>query len=137
MISEVMRHIRNYFPTGEYIDGTYTIQDGTIDLPFLLDGQYFLIEGSVLNDGVYQYPPFELDDETFTGTIVPLKPPKAFLNLCEDIREWVEKYGGSNAGPYSSESFGGYTYTRATNQNGSPQTWKDVFARRLNEWRKV
>lgn len=137
MISEVMRHIRNYFQTGEYIDGTYTIQDGTIDLPFLLDGQYFLIEGSVLNDGVYQYPPFELDDETFTGTIVPLKPPKAFLNLCEDIAQYVEKYGGSNVGPYSSESFGGYTYTRATNQNGSPQTWKDVFASRLNEWRKV
>ena len=41
MISEVMRHIRNYFQTEEYIDGTYTIQDGTIDLPFLIEGKYF------------------------------------------------------------------------------------------------
>lgn len=136
MIFEVMNHIRNFFETGEHMTADYSIKNGTIDLPFLIDGQYFLIEGSVLNDGVYQYPPFDLDDEDFRGTISPLRPPKTFVRLCEEIEEWNEQYK-KNAGPYTSESFGGYSYARATGQNGAPQTWKETFATQLNGWRKI
>ena len=39
--------------------------------------------------------------------------------------------------PYTSESFGDYSYTKATGESGAPLTWRDVFASRLNAWRKL
>lgn len=136
MLYEIMKEIRNFFaaPNG-YHDGTYTILEGVIDLPFLTSGEHFLVEGSALNDGVYIYPYGGLRDETFTGTITALHPPAEFLQLVTEIEQYQEKSG--SVGPFQSESFGGYSYTKATNKNGDAASWRDVFRSRLNVWRKI
>lgn len=134
MLYEVMRHIHNFFPTDKCEEGTFAITGGVLNLPFVKDGQYIYIEGSTMNDGVYQYPLSELDDETFKGFITIINPPKAFLSLVSEI----ERYEAENmASPYQSESFGGYSYTRATNKNGDIAGWQDVFKSKLNVWRKI
>jgi hypothetical protein len=134
MLYEVMKYLHNFFATKVCEKGTYTITDGVLDLPFVKDGQYIYIEGSTMNDGVYKYPLSGLTDEEFDGFITLLTPPKAFLDLVAEI----EGYEADNAAsPYQSESFGGYSYTRATNKSGEVAGWKDVFASRLGVWRKI
>ena len=136
MLYEIMKEIRNFFvaPNG-YHDGTFTISEGVIDLPFLVSGEHFLIQGSALNDGVYEYPVTDLRDETFAGEITALHPPEEFLRLAAEIEDYQAKSG--SATPYQSESFGGYSYTKATNKNGDAAGWRDVFRSRLNVWRKI
>lgn len=140
MLYEVLRYIRNFFPVeGGYHDGAFEISNGTINLPFLKDGQYFLIEDSVFNDGVHQYPAYGLQDEIFNGSITAMRIPKDFLMLVEEIETWQNKYGDNNT-PFASESFEGvYSYTKGTSGSGAggTVTWKDAFANRLKVWRKV
>lgn len=56
MLEQVLTHIHNWFQVGIY-PGTYTIEDGGVTLPFLQDGQYFRIVGSLFSDGLHQYGP--------------------------------------------------------------------------------
>lgn len=138
MLEAVLKHLNNWFVSPDGIhQGTFTIEDGSIDLSeFLLDGQLFRICGSVFNDGVYANPAETLTDETFTGTVWALRVPPALIDLVHDI-EAYEASDGSKPSPYKSESFGGYSYTRATDADGAPLSWKKVFRSRLNEWRKI
>lgn len=134
MLYQIMKHIRNFFVV-DIVPGTFTIEDGSIDLSFLKSGQYFMVEGSIFNDGVYQYTEeLELKDETFTGIIGCLNPDSEFLSLVEEIENYVANEQNTS---YISESFGGYSYTKATGSNGCPATWKDVFRSRLNGWRRI
>ena len=132
MLETVLMYLNNWFVMGRY-DDTYTIEDGGITLPFLVDGQYFRIVGSLFNDGVYQYPA-ELTDETFDGSVWAMAIPKALLSAVEEITAWTAKNGDS--GPYTSESFGGYSYSKATNSKGVAVGWRDVFAAQLAPWKK-
>lgn len=132
MLETVLMYLNNWFVVGRY-DDTYTIEDGGITLPFLVDGQYFRIVGSLFNDGVYQYPA-ELTDETFDGSVWALAIPKALLSTVDEITDWTAKNGDS--GPYTSESFGGYSYSKATNAKGVAVGWRDVFAAQLAPWKK-
>jgi len=142
MIEQICACIHNYF-YGDRYSGTFTITGGVLTVPGLLDGQYFRICGSRLNDGVYQYPATGLTDETFTGVIWDMRPPKSFLSLVTEIEVWQQKYGDAVSGPYQSESFDGYTYTLKSGSNASGQSdpnassWQGVFRARLNEWRKL
>lgn len=142
MLEQVLGHLKNWFQVGVY-PGTYTIQNGEITLPFLVDGQYFRICGSLFSDGLHRYgPDMEcLQDETFTGTIWALAVPKAVIDLADEIAVWQEKYGDVITNPYSSESFGGYSYTKATMAeaaSGSASAgWEGAFRSRLNRWRKL
>lgn len=138
MLFEILRHIKNFFTTDKSVEGALAIADGTISLPFALDGQYILIEGSVLNDGVYQYPLSGLKDETFNGRIVGLAIPSEFLKLVKDIEEYQEKRSKvPSGGVFQSESFGGYSYSLSTNSSGGVASWEDTFRNRLNVWRKI
>ena len=142
MLNEVLKYTKNYFPdAGNEKGGSFTISGGSISLPFLQNGQYFLIENSVFNDGVYQYPANGLQDEVFDGYITPLKIPRDFLELVDEIEAWKEKYMSINSpamSPFTSESFGGYSYSKAAGNAGTAATsWKDAFRARLNEWRKI
>ena len=151
MIGAICAHIHNYFTDEADIHaGTWTIADGDIDLSaFLLNGQYFRIVGSALNDGVYRYPvtpepdkPATLADETFAGEIWAMKVPRDVLALSAEITEWQAQYGKASMSPYQSESYGGYSYSlkNGTNGTGSARaasSWQGVFATRLNEWRKL
>ena len=58
-------------------------------------------------------------DEEFYGVITPLAIPREFLNLVKEIEDYQEKATKAGSGIYQSESFGGYSYTLATNKNGN------------------
>ena len=139
MLEQVLMNIRNWFPVkGGIHSGTFTIKDGGITLPFLADGQYFRICGSVFNDGLHQYNVLDLVDETFNGTIWALAIPKAVIELAAEIEAWQNKNGEAASGIYQSESFGGYSYSKATDaKTGGAVTWQSAFRSRLNAYRKL
>lgn len=136
MLYEILKHIKNFFLTDESVQDTFEVVDGTIDSLSFLTGSYVLIQGSILNDGVYAYPLTNLSTETFKGTITQLAIPKDFLSLVDEIETYVEAQSGKYS-PYTSESFGGYSYTKATNSSGTVGDWSTVFRERLNTWRKI
>lgn len=147
MLSELCQEIRNWFDRNQpKLHGAFEISGGTItDKDFtdvIQENQYFRIVGSVFNDGVYQYnDKLELTDEVFVGSVWLMAIPKDVISLNKEIDDWIAKYGESVSGPYSSESFGGYSYTKATrNSTGSGTsnpTWQSTFSTRLNKWRKI
>lgn len=139
MLEQVLMNIRNWFTVdGGVHSGTFTIKDGGITLPFLANGQYFRIIGSVFNDGLHQYPASDLKAETFDGTVWALAVPQAVIELAAEIEAWQKKNGDASVSPYQSESFGGYQYSKATDSaSGGAVTWQTAFRSRLNAWRKI
>lgn len=142
MLTELCAELKNYFLRNQSEDihnGLFTISGGSIDLPFLLDGQYFRIVGSVLNDGVYQYPASGLADEVFTGAVWAMAVPPAVIALDAEIDGWNKANADALASPYQSESFGGYSYTKASgnSESGGAYSWKDQFASSLSKWRRL
>ena len=138
MLTELCAELRNYFelPNGRHF-GKFTISGGSIaPLDFLQEGQYFRIVGSVFNDGVYQYPATSLTDEVFEGAVWAMALPPSIIALAAEIKAYNDSDVGK-ASPYTSESFGGYSYTKATDANGAPIGWQKAFASRLNKWRKM
>lgn len=136
MLDEILAEIRNYFTVSVH-SGDFEVIGGRLSpLDFLQNGQYFRIVGSVMNDGVYRYPYSGLTDETFSGEIWALAVPPTLIALAADIEEY-EKKAKETVSPYNSESFGGYSYTKATDSSGTPISWEKVFAKRLNKWRKI
>ncbi len=134
MLEQVLRHLNNWFLV-EIHEGTFTVENGSIALPFLQTNQYFRICGSVFNDGLHLYPAVDLTDEVFIGTVWALAVPKAVIELAGEIEAWQTKNG--EPGPFTSESFGGYSYSKATNASGMAVGWQDVFKSRLNDWRRI
>lgn len=139
MLTDLCQELHNWFNDGTVYSGTFSIEGGVISLPFLLDGQYYRICGSVFNDGVHAYvAEDELTDEIFTGTIWPMKIPKAFLDLAEKIDGWNEKNGDAVVSPYQSESMPNYSYSLKSGGGESGTLgWQSVFASELNRWRKM
>lgn len=144
MLTELCQEIRNWFDRARYT-GTFTITGGNITADFLQTGQYFRIMGSIFNDGVHQYPASELTDEIFEGAVWALAIPAPVINLAAEIAAWREKYEATNSAamsPFTSESFGGYSYSKGSggNSNSGGSTgasWREAFASRLNAWRKL
>ena len=145
MLNEICEHLNNFFDArdGEYINrsaGTFVISNGVISplSSSLIAGQYIRIVGSLLNDGIYLLPDdftiAELQDETFTGAVFGLAIPRDLVTLDSEITAYVT---ANPASGYVSESFGGWSGTKATESNGAPLSWKSVFAARLNRWRKL
>ena len=139
MLEQVLMHLNNWFlvPCGIHED-TYTIEDGGIALPFLANGQYFRICGSVFNDGLHQYPAGDLKTETFDGTVWALAIPQAVIDLATEIASRQIKNGDASVSQYQCESFGGYSYSKATDSaSGGAVTWQTAFRSRLSAWRKL
>ena len=142
MLTELCAELNNYFLTHKEADmhpGQYSITEGTLVLPdgLAIPGQYIRIVGSRLNDGVYQYPATGLADETFTGSVWTMSVPPTIVALAEEIAGWVEQNQNAIAGPYTSESFGGYSYSKASSKGGGAYGWQDQFATRLNPYRRL
>lgn len=149
MLGEVCDFVHNYFVLHAYT-GELTISGGTIPVE-LLDGQRFRIRGSALNDGIYTYhadgikdddddTASPLADETFVGSIEAMGVPHAFLRLVKEIGDWVTANSAALSSPYTSESFGGYSYTKATGSGanaGGVLGWQDVFRTKLTAYRKI
>lgn len=137
MLTELCKELNNWFCTKKYF-GTFAIEDGALALPNLQDGQYFRIVGSVFNDGVYEYPASGLKDEAFDGAVWAMAVPAEVIALAAEIDEWKAKYEtAENMSPYQSESFGGYSYTKASGAAGGTATWQDVFGSKLNNYRRI
>ena len=135
-LTTLCAELRNYFETKKRFD-TFTISGGSISpSDFLQEGQYFRIVGSVFNDGVYRYPAHDLVDETFNGAVWAMAVPPSVVELLHKIQEF-ESAAANSPTAYISESFGGYTYTKATDENGLPAGWRSVFKSELNKWRKL
>lgn len=137
MLTELCHELNNWFVLRECDKhiGVIVIKDGAITPPLdLLEGQYYRIVGSVFNDGVHKRGEEQLTDETFDGAIWLMSVPHDVIELSKAIDEFNSK---NTVGPYTSESFGGYSYTKATGKDGNPATWQDVFAPQLNRWRKL
>ena len=146
-LTDLCAELRNYFDRGmPHWRGDFEITNGDIVLPdgaSLMDGQYFRIIGSAFNDGVHQYPTGYLRDERFCGTVRAMAVPPSVIALMDEMNEWDEQYGATVMKPFSSEDVVGvYSYTRASGGGGdggaSPSiTCWDMFAKRLNRWRKI
>lgn len=140
MLEQILDHIHNYFIKEVYKD-KFKIKSNMLVLPFLKEDQYFYITGSVFNDGLHQYPSYDLIDEEFEGEIWAMAIPPALISLSNEISDWVEKYGEVMNNPFSSESFGGYSYSKAQGfasaGGGLLSSWQTVFKSRLNKWRKI
>ena len=135
-LTNLCAELRNYFETKKRF-GTFTISGGSISpSDFLQDGQYYRIVGSVFNDGVHRHPAHDLTDETFDGAVWAMAVPPAVIDLATEIEEYNKSDVGKPS-PYISENFGGYGYTKATDENGLPAGWRSVFRSELNKWRKL
>lgn len=138
VLTELCEYLNNYFWTKK-IQGNYSIQNGSINVAGIQDGQYFRIVGSVFNDGVHQYPITSLTDEDFEGTVWLMAVPQTVIDLASDIDAWQTKYGNSANSPWESESFGNYSRSKGTvsGNESNPNTWQAAFATRLNKWRRL
>lgn len=139
MLEAVLNYLHNDFPVyGGAQSGEFEIASGVLGCDFLQSGQYYRICGSVFNDGVHRYPCDELDcmtDEVFSGTVIPLAIPPAVVKISEEIKKYREENPDTDK---VSESFGGYSYTRAGATEGAQaRGWVAVFGPRLRRWRKV
>lgn len=145
ILEQILWHIHNWFEREQIPVSTCCIDDGSLPTSItdrMLDGQWYRIEGSYLNDGLHQHPAEDLEDETFNGTITLLAIPKPLLRVAEDIAAWQEANGAVVDGPYASESFGGYSYSLRSDSgsnsaSGGLTGWRLAFRDRLNQFRKI
>lgn len=140
MLTEICQEIKNWFvydDSDKHLD-TFTIEGGAITPSFdLIEGTYFRVIGSRFNDGVWQYGVETLTDETFDGAVWIMSIPPSFISLVEKIEVWQEANGTTLNSPFTSESFGGYSYSKQTTSDGSAYTWRNAFKSDLNRWRKI
>jgi hypothetical protein len=155
-LEKVLYHIHNWFPVGFAQVVDCEIADGELPAPYsssMLDGQWYRIQGSIMNDGLHRhwvtYPEGEesdLVDETFSGTITLLAIPKPLLSVAEEIDEYIqdtrEADRAARSAKFRSESFDGYSYTlrddsRAKNGSSGLTGWQAAFASDLSPWRKM
>lgn len=152
MLTSLCKELNNYFcKEKDAINGKFTIEENTIyPNPALLNGQYFRISGSFLNDGVHlNSEEMELLDEPeFVGKIWPMRVPPDVIELANAIEEWREKneaIDSANMSPFQSESFDIYSYSKgsrgqSTNggtAGGAAVTWQEQFAKQLNKYRRM
>ena len=141
-LKEICDYIHNYFEY-EYFEGEFAITDGSIDLSKvrIQSNQYYMIEGSVFNDGIHKRVSTDLSNETFRGTIITMRVPKDVLDVLQEATEWESSNKTVLQNPLNSESFGGYSYSKGSSskKDGSQGqiTWRDVFGDRLKAYRKI
>lgn len=141
MLDKLLRELGWYRRPNKYVSQIkvekFTIEGGKIaPSDFLEEQDYFRIVGSKRNDGLYQYPSAELTDEEFNGAVWVMRVPPALVTLAQQYKEELEKESGKPSA-YISESFGGYSYTKATNSKGVPLNWEHLHADELNQWRII
>lgn len=144
MLTNLCQELKNWFDRYQsMIIGKITVENGKITnqtfINAVQENQYFRIRGSVFNNGVHQYTPdYELTDEVFDGVISLMAIPQEVVELAAEIDAWNQKYGDAVLSPFTSESFGGYSYSKGASAGSSGGTsWQSAFANKLNRWRKI
>lgn len=145
MINAICSEIKNFFTRDEdRIIGDWVIESGNFAPPITFPTDYIRIVGSRLNDGVHKVSKMTLQDESFHGAVWIMCPPKDFLGLVEEIKQWQDKNGTVDSAamsPFQSESFGGYSYSKgsgnSSNASSTVPTWQSTYASRLNVYRRI
>lgn len=151
MLTQICQELRNWFDRGlPKYSGIIHIADGVVtvdgETPSLQTGQHYRLIGTVFNDGVHVWGADDLTPENdVDATLWEMRVPYNVIDLANDIAAWQDKYGrvgSENMSPFSSESFNGYSYSKAsggssTGGGGSTVDWRSAFASRLNRWRKI
>ena len=140
-MEEILDYLNNYFYKFGEVD-TFTINNGVLDVKGnYYKGQYIKIEKSALNTGVFKVVDVTedgvvLDDvinETFEGMVYSLAIPRPLLRTNDEI---VEFKASNKPSAIVSESFGSYSYSKAT-KNGVSAGWRDVFKEDLMTYRCI
>ena len=142
-LTAVCGHINNHF-IRTIERGNFVISSGIINAKEkYLIGQYILVCGSILSDGIYRVNDglITLDgaaDEEFSGAVCGLAIPKTFLEVVQSIEVFQTAAANDKSGSkYISESFGGWAGARAINSKGMIAGWEETFAETLNKWRRM
>ena len=137
MIGQICQYIKNYF-TYEHdrIIGDWSVVNGKLVPSLDIPTDYYAIFGSRKNNGVHKvndYGDVLVDEGPFHGSVWFMSPPQDFLDKVEEITAWIDTYGKTLNSPYTSESFGGYSYTKGKSRSGSDFgiTWRDQFGPEL------
>lgn len=147
-LTELCQELRNWFDRARYIghitiDNSGDVYCNSVKIG-LAENQYFRVIGSVFADGAHKYPDNDVKAESFDGAVWAMAVPPPVIKLAAEIAEWRAKYEAPDAAsmsPYTSESFGGYSYSKSatgSSSNGNGGTsWKSTFGARMNPWRKI
>lgn len=150
-MEELLNYLNNYFYNYELI-GPVVFEDDNSSLTIpdvnkeFYVGQYIKIENSKFNDGIFKVIEVNSKDNNYTITtdssdfipgvftcsILSLAIPRVIIKLKESIEDFK---ANNKPSVYTSESFGNYSRSWATNSKGNVVTWKDVFKEDLNQYR--
>jgi len=159
MLEQILARLNNWFIRYSYTGNVTVSADGAVLAPseaaaILQPGKWYRILGSGFHDGVYQVPEEQAGEEeleedveagaeepeeeeqsgTFSCTLWALDVPAGLLNIITEMEAWQAKYGDVVSSPYQSESFGGYSYSKAgvsSSNSGTATVWTqfaDVLA---------
>lgn len=156
MLNEVIEYLNNYFfkytlgiTTYSYTrDLTFTTNN-TIEADFtdtFLVGEYILIEGTRLNDGIYKISAIDTTSITIDATLditisaeaeISAEITKLFIpkELIATIAE-IKTYNTTTTDGIASESQGTRSVSYATSTNGS-SGWQNAFKSRLARYKKL
>lgn len=151
MLEEILAYLHNWFIVDTQ-HGKFAVKDGILtgcSLP-LFDGQRVRISGSAAWDGVWTWhtggPLCDSDDKTtenradeqFAGTLNSLGIPWELVKRSQEIKAWTLENAKTINSPYQSESFNGYSYSKAVTADGGAFDWRAMFGRELfARWGKI
>lgn len=134
-VPELCVYTHNFFDQADDpIAGEFAFEPDTIPAG-VVQSQYFLVCGSIFNDGVHKAGDGGLTAETFRGTVQPMRVPPAFVELAKKITEYDAALPGG--GLYTSQSFAGWSGTLATGADGLPADGVTRYRKEINQWRKL
>lgn len=134
-VPELCGLTHNFFDgADDPVAGAFVFEPDTIPAG-VVKGQYFLVCGSIFNDGVHKAGENDLTAETFNGSVQPMRVPPAFVELAQKITDYDAKL--PSGGLYVSQSFNGWSGTMATGSDGLPVDGVAHYRREINQWRKL
>lgn len=150
-MGELLNYLNNYFYSYALMTDVTFEEDGKSFTIYkfkknFYKGQYIKIEETTINDGIFKIISIKDNGDSVTVTtdsidfvegnfrclILALAVPRPVIKLKESIEEFKVK---NKPSVYTSESFGNYSRSWATNSKGTILTWKDVFKEELNQYR--
>lgn len=124
MLTRVCRYLKNWFVKSNTGNGDVAVIDGKVYFNGseieMNEGQHFALVRTRYVYGVYAYGD-EIEDSEFEGAVWIMDVPKDVLDVVVRMTAWEEANGGSDSpamSPYQSESFGGYSYSKASGGGG-------------------
>lgn len=137
--------LKNFFCEPNFY--ALTIHNNRVDLSTVFkdaqNGDKIIVVGSS-HDGVYEFSEGGIDlsvtpvieSGVLSGGFGRMFVPPTVFALLDEINEWCVTNADMRFSPYTSESFGGYSYSKASG-SGDNGSWQGAFASRLNRWRKI